>query len=51
MAVFSLSNYIKILVQQTVCDWTEKREVEVRVVEREKATQEREGKRDEQCTG
>jgi predicted component of type VI protein secretion system len=51
VAVFSLCNYFKILVQQTVCDWTEKREVEVRVVEREKATQEREGKRDEQCTG
>ena len=36
MAVFSLCTYFKILMQQWVCDWTEKREVEVRVVEREK---------------
>ena len=30
---FSLSNYIKILVQQEACDWTGKREAELRVAE------------------
>ena len=30
---FSLSNYIKILVQQEACDWTGKREAEQRVAE------------------
>jgi hypothetical protein len=32
---FSLSNYIKILVQQEACDWTRKREAELRVAETE----------------
>ena len=32
---FSLSNYIKILVQQEACDWTGKREAELRVAETE----------------
>ena len=35
MAGFSLTNYIKILVQQEACDWTGKREVELRVAETE----------------
>jgi hypothetical protein len=33
---FSLSNYIKILVQQEACDWTGKREEELRVAETER---------------
>ena len=48
MAVFSLCNYFKILVQQEVCDWTGKREVEVRVGERER---ERERERKEPKRG
>jgi hypothetical protein len=35
LAGFSLTNYVKILVQQETCDWTEKREVELRVAEGE----------------
>ena len=35
VAGFSLSNYIKILVQQEACDWTGKREAELRVAETE----------------
>ena len=41
MTGFFLSSYIKILVQQEACDWTEKREVELRVGEKEKVTGER----------
>jgi hypothetical protein len=36
VAGFSLSKYIKILMQQEACDWTWKREVELRVGERER---------------
>ena len=36
VAGFSLSNYIKILVQQEACDWTGKREEELRVAETER---------------
>ena len=36
MAGFSLSNYIKILVQQEACDWTGKKEAELRVAGRER---------------
>jgi hypothetical protein len=43
MAGFSLSNYIKILVQQEACDWTGKREVELRVARTESHSGEREG--------
>ena len=41
MAGFSLSNYIKILVQQEACDWTGKREAELRVAETESISGER----------
>jgi hypothetical protein len=41
---FSLSNYIKILVQQEACDWTGKREVERRVAGTESDLEEGEGK-------
>ena len=40
MAGFSLSNYIKILVQQEACDWTGKREAELRVGETERLRRE-----------
>jgi hypothetical protein len=35
VAGFSLSNYIKILVKQEACDWTWKREMELRAAETE----------------
>ena len=46
VAGFSLSNYIKILVQQGACDWTGKREAEQRAVGTENDSEEgsREGK-------
>ena len=40
VAGFSLSNYIKILVQQEACDWTGKREVERRVAGTESDSEE-----------
>ena len=36
IAGFSLSNYIKILVQQEACDWTKKREAELGVAATER---------------
>jgi hypothetical protein len=41
VAEFPLSNYIKILVQQEACDWTRKREAELRVADREHNSGER----------
>jgi hypothetical protein len=43
VARFSLSNDIKILVQQEACHWTGKREAGIRAAERESLTQERGG--------
>ena len=40
---FSLSNYIKILVQQEACDWTGKREADLRVAERDRVSLRRGG--------
>jgi hypothetical protein len=40
---FSLPNYIKIFLQQKACDWTGKREVEVRVAETESMEEEKKG--------
>ena len=44
MAGFFLSNYIKILVQQEACDWTGKREVELRVVSQGATQKEKEAR-------
>ena len=41
MTGFSLSNYIKILVQQEACDWTGEREAEL---QGQRVTQRREGR-------
>jgi hypothetical protein len=38
---FFLSNYIKILMQQEACDWTRRREVELRVAETESVSEEK----------
>jgi hypothetical protein len=43
---FSLSNYIKILVQQEACDWTGKREAALRVAEREREREREREKRE-----
>jgi hypothetical protein len=43
MTGFSLSNHIKILVQQDACDWTGKREADLRVAETESVSGERGG--------
>ena len=43
VAGFSLSNYIKILVQQEACDWTGKREADLRVAERDRVSLRRGG--------
>ena len=40
VARFSLSNYIKILVQQEACDWTGKREAALRVAEMKRSVSE-----------
>ena len=40
---FSLSNNIRILVQQEACDWTGKREAELRVAERDRVSLRRGG--------
>jgi hypothetical protein len=40
---FSLSKYIKILVQQEACDWTGKREAALRVAETESISGKRRG--------
>jgi hypothetical protein len=37
VAGFSLSNYIKMLVQQEACDWTRKREAELKVANSKRA--------------
>ena len=42
MAGFSLSNYIKILVQQEACDWTGKSEAEQRIAGTESDSEEAE---------
>jgi hypothetical protein len=39
---FSLFNYIKILAQQKVCDWTGEREAELRVAETRESQEKRE---------
>jgi hypothetical protein len=43
---FSLSNYIKILVHQDTCDWTQKMEAKLRIVETEINSGERKRKQD-----
>jgi hypothetical protein len=51
VAGFSLSNYSKILVQQEACDWTGKRELELRVAETDSISGERKKEQDGGQTG
>ena len=51
MTGFSLSNHIKILGHQEVCDWTGKREAELGVTGTESVSRRDEGQDGGGCTG